>query len=115
MFAGGPNRGRDEGSSNRRLEMASNGTGVGWRLRAAGVGVLVLAAGGMLTAQGVAKDTPRCFGKAATIVAQPGVTTLGTPGNDVIVGTSDGDIIFADQGDDRICSLGGDDRVRGGF
>ena len=63
---------------------------------------------------GADEHRPRCAGKPATIVAIPGVTTVGTPGRDVIVGTSKADVIRARGGRDLICSLGGRDRVNGG-
>ena len=56
----------------------------------------------------------RCAGKLPTIVATPGVATVGTRGRDVIVGTSGPDVIRARGGRDVICSLGGNDRVNGG-
>lgn len=56
-----------------------------------------------------------CMGHAATIVAQPGVTTVGTPGNDVIVGTEGDDVIRGRGGDDIICAGGGNDRVFAGY
>ena len=59
-------------------------------------------------------DVPPCLGREATIVAQPGTTTLGTPGPDVIVGTSGRDVIRAGGGDDLICAGGGNDFVSGG-
>jgi hypothetical protein len=56
-----------------------------------------------------------CNGKAATIViANAGQTTLGTPGDDVIVGTSGEDNIYAGAGNDTICGLGGYDTIRPG-
>lgn len=58
-------------------------------------------------------QTPLCFGQAATIVAEPGVVTVGTDGDDVIVGTSGPDVIRGGPGADLICGLGGDDVLRG--
>lgn len=57
---------------------------------------------------------PTCKGRVATIVAQPGVETVGTSGADVIVGTSGPDVIDGRGGDDVICGRGGDDRIEGG-
>ncbi len=57
---------------------------------------------------------PTCFGRVATIVAEPGQVTNGTSGPDVIVGTSGVDLINGRGGNDRICSRGGDDVVLGG-
>ena len=55
-----------------------------------------------------------CDGKAATIVARPGVPTTGTPGDDVIVGTSAPDTIDGAEGNDTICGLAGEDEIDGG-
>jgi len=57
---------------------------------------------------------PTCLGRAATVVAQPGVATYGTDGDDVIVGTEGDDTIHAGGGDDLVCALGGRDLVRAG-
>jgi len=56
----------------------------------------------------------RCLGRAVTIVAVPGVPTVGTQGNDVIVGNRGNDVIDGRGGNDRICGLGGADRISGG-
>ncbi len=56
---------------------------------------------------------PTCFGEVATIVAQPGIPTVGTDGDDVIVGTSGSDDIRGGAGDDTICGLAGADVIRG--
>lgn len=56
---------------------------------------------------------PDCFGRAPTIIAVPGVTTIGTSGPDVIWGTAGADVIRGNGGDDRICARGGADVVRG--
>ncbi|MFN3218307.1 MAG: trypsin-like serine protease [Acidimicrobiales bacterium] len=58
--------------------------------------------------------TPRCRGRAATIVAVPGGPTIGTPRADVIVGTSGRDVIRGRGGNDIICGGGGPDRLIGG-
>ena len=59
--------------------------------------------------------TPTCFGKKATIVAEPGVERIeGTAGADVIVGRGGRQIIFGGDGDDRICGNGGSDVIDGG-
>lgn len=55
-----------------------------------------------------------CFGRTVTIFAVPGVPTVGTPGDDVIMGTSGNDVIRGRGGNDRICGLGGADRILGG-
>ncbi len=61
-----------------------------------------------------------CDGHPATIVAQPSTskyklsTTIGTPGDDVIVGTEGDDIIDGGDGNDIICALLGRDVIRGG-
>ncbi len=59
-------------------------------------------------------QTPSCFGRQATIVAVPGVPTVGTSGPDVIVGTNGPDDIRGRGGDDRICGRGGADQISGG-
>lgn len=48
------------------------------------------------------------------IVAQPGVNTVGTAGNDVIYGTSGDDRIAGLGGDDLIFGMGGNDQISGG-
>jgi hypothetical protein len=58
--------------------------------------------------------TPTCGGEFATIVALPGIATVGTAGSDVIVGSGGDDDIQGQGGDDVICAGGGDDTVRGG-
>jgi Ca2+-binding RTX toxin-like protein len=50
---------------------------------------------------------------AATIVAQPGVVTAGTSGNDVIYGTPGDDKITGLGGDDVILGFGGNDQLFG--
>lgn len=75
---------------------------------------LALTAAGLVATAGAGAAQPTCFGRAATIVAQAGQPTEGTPGADVIVGTSGDDRISGRGGDDLICALGGDDVVRGG-
>lgn len=66
------------------------------------------------TSAPAAAQGPMCFGQPATIVAQPGVTTVGTSGPDVIYGTSGPDVIRGRGGADLICSRGGADDVKGG-
>ena len=86
------------------------------RLRLLGVlGVLVSVASlGAARPPAAAAATPTCLGKAATIVARPGVPTAGTDGPDVIVGTPGPDVIDGRGGADIICAGAGADRVRGG-
>ncbi|MCW2832713.1 MAG: hypothetical protein JWN68_666 [Nocardioides sp.] len=55
-----------------------------------------------------------CEGERATIQAQPGVITTGTPGKDVIVGTSAADTINSLGGNDVICGVGGNDVINAG-
>jgi hypothetical protein len=50
----------------------------------------------------------------ATIAAEPGQTTRGTSGPDVIAATSGADTIRARGGSDLVCGLAGDDMLRGG-
>ncbi|MGI9622437.1 MAG: calcium-binding protein [Acidimicrobiales bacterium] len=64
--------------------------------------------------QPVAAGAPTCFGEVITIQAVAGVTTVGTPGRDVIMGTAGPDIIDSGGGSDRVCSRGGNDVVRSG-
>ncbi len=54
-----------------------------------------------------------CFGKAPTMYAEPGPTTFGTAGADVILGTAGKNTIRGLGGNDRICGLGGDDDLAG--
>lgn len=58
-----------------------------------------------------------CFGlpysPVTAIYAQPGITTYGTTGDDVIFGTSGDDVIVALEGDDRVCAGAGVDQVFG--
>jgi Ca2+-binding RTX toxin-like protein len=51
---------------------------------------------------------------ACTIQAQPGHTTRGTPGDDVICGTSRKDTILGLGGDDTVYGEGGSDEIHGG-
>lgn len=79
--------------------------------------VALLVASGAPTAGAGApapRQNPTCFGQAATIVARPGTTTVGTSGNDVIVGTPGDDLIFTGGGRTLVCSRGGDDIIYGG-
>ena len=69
---------------------------------------------GAYEAQGFAEEGARCRGKAATIVAVPGVPTVGTEDGDVIVGTLGADVISGRGGGDLICAWDGDDNVSGG-
>lgn len=56
----------------------------------------------------------KCRGNTATIVAQLGSPTKGTPRRDVIIGTPRRDVIRALGGNDLVCALGGNDLVLGG-
>jgi len=47
------------------------------------------------------------------ILAEPGQTTRGTNGDDVIIGTAGPDTIFAGDGQDLVCGRGGDDTIQG--
>lgn len=72
-----------------------------------------------LAAFGCGGQTPSLCTPAPTppvgaIVAQPGVVTIGTPGNDVIYGTPGPDRIAGMGGDDLVLGLGGDDQLAGG-
>lgn len=73
---------------------------------AATVLVLLAALGAGLSLSGPATGaTPKCEGRAATMV--------GSPGDDVITGTAKADVIVGLGGDDRIDGQGGDDVVCG--
>jgi DNA-binding beta-propeller fold protein YncE len=56
-------------------------------------------------------STATCLGQFATIVAQGGGLTRGTPGGDVIVASKESDRIASGGGHDLVCSRGGDDVV----
>ena len=77
--------------------------------------VLALVAGVTVLTSTSGAQGATCFGRAATIVAQPGVTTIGTSGPDVIVGTSGNDTIRGKGGNDLICAGAGNDRVYAGY
>src|SRR5215211_1939403 len=55
-----------------------------------------------------------CLDAVATIIAEAGVDTVGTPGNDVIVGGPGNDVIKGGGGDDTICGWRGNDLLAGG-
>lgn len=55
-----------------------------------------------------------CLDRSATIIAQRGVHTVGTAGNDVIVGGPGDDLIKGGGGDDLICGWRGEDIIAGG-
>ncbi|MEM7287448.1 MAG: CAP domain-containing protein [Actinomycetota bacterium] len=59
-------------------------------------------------------SAPTCKGHRATIVALPGIETVGTSGDDVIVGTPGDDVIRGRGGNDIICGYGGSDTISGG-
>ena len=63
---------------------------------------------------GVACAAPPPAGPGAIIIAAPGLTTVGTAGNDVIYGTPGVDRIFGGGGNDTIFAQGGNDQVSGG-
>ena len=71
------------------------------------------AAGGNGADMGAFELAPACQGRAATIVARAGQTTVGTAGADVIVGTDSRDVIRAGKGNDRVCARSGNDKVSG--
>lgn len=85
----------------------------GTRRAFAGLVVLATATVGLAAAPSAGAQGPTCLGQPATIVATPGVPTVGTNGDDVIVGTSGDDVIRGRGGDDLICALAGDDDVKG--
>lgn len=62
-----------------------------------------------------AKESPTCFGRAATIVvAKDAKRARGTSGNDVIVSRGKQTKVYGLQGDDLMCSLNGGDLLYGG-
>jgi len=63
---------------------------------------------------GADEYAPRCLGRGVTLIAEPGIPTLGTDGVDVIVGTAGADVIRSRGGRDFVCSRGGDDRIAAG-
>jgi hypothetical protein len=78
------------------------------------VGFALVAALVIETSPAQARPTPRCLGKAATIVGTDGADVLrGTPRADVIVGRGGKDRIFGRGGDDRICGGRGNDELHG--
>lgn len=82
-----------------------------------GVGVATGDDGRMYTTHRFADaptSTPTCKGRHATIVALPGIETVGTSGDDVIVGTPGDDVIRGRGGNDLICGYGGSDYIAGG-
>lgn len=62
----------------------------------------------------VVGGVPLCNSLVPTIVAVPGVVTIGTDGDDVIAGTPGADDIRAGAGNDVVCSGDGDDEVDAG-
>ena len=92
--------------------MVLSGSRAGPRLRAAVVGVLLLAVSGAVAMRGFAAPSARCFGERATITGS-GIIA-GTEGDDVIVGSERSDRIDGKDGDDLVCGLGGDDVHLGG-
>jgi hypothetical protein len=68
----------------------------------------------VVTAAPAAAAPTLCFGQPVTIFAVPGVPTVGTPGDDVIMGTDGNDVIYGRGGNDRICGGPGDDILIGG-
>ena len=67
---------------------------------------------GLTTGPATAETT--CDGKVPTIVVTPGVETVGTPGDDVILGGVAPDRIDGGAGNDTICGFGGGDILVGG-
>lgn len=84
------------------------------RLKAAGV-ALALVGALVAAAPTVSAENAQCGGETATIVVQePGLLTVGTDGDDVIVGSLGPDAIHAGAGNDIICGHSGDDVLIGG-
>jgi hypothetical protein len=77
--------------------------------------ILIAAVGVPFAGAGEAGGAPvlSCNGRTATMIAIPGVDTVGTPGADVIVGTPLDDTIDGRGGRDRICGRGENDRLFG--
>jgi Ca2+-binding RTX toxin-like protein len=55
-----------------------------------------------------------CHGREATMIASPGLPTVGTAGRDVIVGTNGADEIEGAGGNDFLCGAKGSDEIHGG-
>ena len=84
------------------------------RLKAAGL-ALALVGGLVATAPAVSAEGATCGGAEATIIVEsPGLLTIGTDGDDVIVGSLGDDAIDAGAGNDIICGHAGDDVLIGG-
>jgi hypothetical protein len=80
-----------------------------------GFALLVVSAVPTVAATTLPSVTPVCNLKAATIVAQPGATSVrGTQGPDVIVALERGVRIDGRGGDDTICAGDGDNIINGG-
>ena len=117
----GENVGRG-GSVDRLVDAFMNSPGhranvLNARFDRVGVGVATGDDGRMYTTHRFADaptTTPTCKGLHATIVALPGIETIGTSGDDVIVGTPGNDVIHGKGGNDIICGYGGADRISGG-
>jgi DNA-binding beta-propeller fold protein YncE len=67
---------------------------------------------GRVTVAWKGPSTATCLGRFATIVAQGGGVTRGTPAGDVIVASKESDRIASGAGPDLVCSRGGDDVVK---
>jgi Ca2+-binding RTX toxin-like protein len=76
---------------------------------------LVAPLGAVVAVSSPASAVTLCDGKVPTILAAPGVPTVGTPGDDVILGTDGDDIIDGGAGNDTICGLDGRDTLIGGL
>ncbi|HET7721009.1 MAG TPA: S8 family serine peptidase, partial [Acidimicrobiales bacterium] len=63
---------------------------------------------------GVACAAPPPPGPGAIVIAAPGLTTVGTAGDDVIYGTPGVDRIFGGGGNDTVFGQGGNDQISGG-
>jgi glucose/arabinose dehydrogenase len=83
------------------------------RARHAVATTILLIAGSLVIAPASAQDQILCFGQESSIEAQPGIPTVGTGGDDVIIGTDGPDVILGGAGDDLICGLSGADTIRG--
>ena len=80
---------------------------------AAAVSLIALAPVGVVALlSGPAAAETTCDGKVPTIVVTPGVATVGTPGDDVILGGIAPDRIDGGAGNDTICGFGGGDITR---
>ncbi|MEA2826597.1 MAG: hypothetical protein QOG43_1036 [Actinomycetota bacterium] len=90
-------------------------TGLDPQVASTSATVLAAAAGGAASiAVCTSVPAPGTLPGNTVVISQPGLTTMGTAGDDVIYGTSGVDRIFASGGNDTVFGGGGDDQISGG-